>query len=74
MMSENSDDLKTQMVDLQTQLAFQEDTIAALDAVVTGQQREIDRLTLLCDRLARQLDQLAASWTEQADQDPPPHY
>jgi SlyX protein len=74
MMSENPDDLKSQLIELQTQLAFQEDTIAALDAVVTGQQREIERLTLICNRLASQLDQLAASWAEQQEPELPPHY
>jgi SlyX protein len=74
MMSENPDDLKSQLVDLQTQLAFQEDTIAALDRVVAGQQREIGRLTLICERLARQFDQLSASWAEQQEPQVPPHY
>ena len=73
-MSESIDDLKAQVVDLQTQLAFQEDTIAALDAVVTGQQQSIDRLTLLCDRLARQVDQVIAEIADQASPDAPPHY
>ena len=73
-MSENTDDLKTQLIELQTQLAFQEDTIAALDAVITGQGRDIDRLSQLCDRLARQNEKLPASRAESVDDEVPPHY
>ena len=73
-MSENPDDLKTLLIELQTQLAFQEDTVRALDSVVTQQQGQIDRLTLTCERLVRQLDQLAESWGDAVDEEPPPHY
>lgn len=67
-------ELQAQLIELQTQLAFQEDTVAALDAVVTAQQRRIDQLTELCERLVRQVAQIAVAAPEPAAPDVPPHY
>jgi SlyX protein len=68
-------ELNAQLVELQTQLAFQEDVVHALDAVVTRQQQSIDRLLQLQQRLERQLVELAAGAGEPAPADQrPPHY
>lgn len=67
-------DLESQLIELQTQLAFQEDTLAALDKVVTSQQRQIDQLMLLCERLARQIEEAAAKAADAVAPETPPHY
>lgn len=73
-MSESTIELQAQLIELQTQLAFQEDTLTALDQVVTTQQRQIEQLNALCGRLARQLEQIASSMPEPAEPELPPHY
>lgn len=68
-------ELSAQLVELQTQLAFQEDALQALDAVVTRQQQSIDRLLLLQQRLERQLAELSGGIDEAPPADErPPHY
>lgn len=68
-------ELSAQLVELQTQLAFQEDALQALDDVVTRQQQSIDRLLLLQQRLERQLAELSDGADEAPPADErPPHY
>lgn len=67
-------ELKAQLIELQTQLAFQEDALHALDKVVTDQQQRIDQLVQVNSRLEQQLTELS-SWAEdQRTEAPPPHY
>jgi SlyX protein len=77
-MSTDVDTLKEQMMDLQSQLAFQEDAVKSLDEALALQQQEI----LL---LRRQLELLRQQQLEQATQneesnganpvdEKPPHY
>jgi SlyX protein len=73
-MTESIAEIQLQLIDLQTQVAFQEDTLTALDDVVTSQQRQIERLTALCERLSRQLDQVASSLPASSEPEVPPHY
>lgn len=67
-------ELREQVFELQTQLAFQEDSIRALDAVITRQQQQLDRLELRNQRLERQLEEQAVQREDLADEPPPPHY
>lgn len=67
-------DWQQQLIELQTQVAFQEDALSELDDVVAAQQRQIEQLTLQCERLGRQLKQMASSWGEPGEDAPPPHY
>lgn len=63
------------LIDLETRLAFQEDTIATLDDVVTRQQRQIDKMlqqiAILKERVERRegADESASDVDER-----PPHY
>ena len=77
-MSTDVDTLKEQMMDLQSQLAFQEDAVKSLDEALALQQQEI----LL---LRRQLELLRQQQLEQSTQneeingsnpvdEKPPHY
>jgi SlyX protein len=67
-------ELNTQLVELQTQLAFQEDTLQALDDVITRQQQSIDRLTQWQQRFERQLAELAGTAESAPADQRPPHY
>ena len=74
-MSEKEESLEQQVIDLQSQLAFQEDTIRDLDAALAEQQRDIlllrRQLQLLQHRLEEQTMQVT---TENSVQEKPPHY
>lgn len=77
-MSEAStEQLQQKLIDLETQLAFQEDTIAALDKVVVKQQQQIERLNEMLLGTRTRLDE----FIEQSDavgqgvqDERPPHY
>jgi SlyX protein len=73
-MSEALTELREQVVELQTQLAFQEDMLRALDAVVTDQQQRLDRLGQLGERLERQFGELLNRQEGPHGDEPPPHY
>ncbi len=61
--------------DLESRIAFQEDTLDALNAIVARQDLEIQRLTSIVKSLNGQIKQLTPASTEDmADEPPPPHY
>ena len=63
------------LAELETQLAFQDNTIQELNAVVIRQQEQIDRLLqevkLIKDKLQ---DLKISSVIPQSEETPPPHY
>ncbi|CEA02282.1 protein slyX [Pseudomonas saudimassiliensis] len=70
-----SEQLITRMDELETRLAFQDDTIQALNDVVSRQQLELEKLQRALELLARRQADLAASMPGDAEDDqPPPHY
>ena len=73
-MSDPLQELREQMIELQTQLAFQEDVLQTLDAALTSQQQQLDRLGQLNMRLERQFRELLERLDDQPDDRPPPHY
>ena len=73
-MNEPLQELQAQLVELQTQLAFQEDTLQALDRVVTAQQQQMDKLLGINSRLEQQVSELAGWVDEQREDERPPHY
>ena len=67
--------MKDELVELQTQLSFQEDTVAQLNEVVTRQQKQIEVLTAAVEQIKKQLTEAAEGQPEpQGDEPPPPHY
>ena len=66
--------LKEQMVDLQSQLAFQEDTLKTLNSVVTRQQQQLEQLNELCHSQKNQLELLANEVEGGGVEERPPHY
>tara|TARA_R100001377_G_scaffold81028_4_gene60300 strand:+ start:438 stop:668 length:231 start_codon:yes stop_codon:yes gene_type:complete len=68
-----------QLIELQTQFAFQEDLLQALNEVVTMQQTQIDalqrELSLHRDKLTHVLENLPAAGEGGSNEDErPPHY
>lgn len=72
-----NEDIKTQLETLQTQLSYQEHTIATLNEAISGQQQEIlllrRQLELVKQRLDEQGQAPAADGADDHDEKPP-HY
>lgn len=66
--------LEERVVDLESRLAFQDDTIAALNDVLVEQQRLIERMQLQIAELARRLEEGVRAFGEPGEETPPPHY
>ncbi|UUA74356.1 SlyX family protein [Cellvibrio sp. QJXJ] len=70
-------DLEEQLIDVQTRVAYQEDTLVQLNEVITRQDAEIIQLKQQLRLIAQRLDELstnpAQGDTEMADERPP-HY
>lgn len=62
------------ITDLESRLAFQDDTIQALNDVLVAQQRELDRLQLHVAALARRQDEIGGQLDSAEGEAPPPHY
>jgi SlyX protein len=62
------------ITDLESRLAFQDDTIQALNDVLVAQQRELERLQLQVAALARRQEELGGELDAAEDEAPPPHY
>jgi SlyX protein len=66
--------LRAQLVELQTQLAFQEDALQTLDTVVARQQQQIDELERQLRRWQQQVSDLRSELESGRSEAPPPHY
>jgi len=67
--------MEDRIIELETKLAYQEDTIEELNQIVTKQQEELSILTLAVQKLHEQVKQIAPSNLVSIDQEaPPPHY
>lgn len=62
-------------IEIETRIAYQEETLRELSDVLARQQQEIDRLRRLCETLQSRLEASADS-ARPASQahEPPPHY
>lgn len=68
------DDVREQLVDLQSQLTFQEDTILTLNGIVTEQQQQIERLNEMLNQLKSQVEAASDAEPDQTIIERPPHY
>lgn len=75
-MSEQADirQLQAQLVELQTQVAFQEQTIGELNAALGQQQQDISELRRQWDLLRQQHVELQARVPAAPVDEKPPHY
>jgi SlyX protein len=68
-----SEDLVRDIEHLQTQLAFQEDTIEALNKALVDQQKQIEKLEFQMKHVLERQQQQTSSNINTAHE-PPPHY
>jgi SlyX protein len=60
--------------DLESRLAFQDDTLQSLNDVLVAQQRMVDRLQLQMAALLKRHEALAGQFESSEEEAPPPHY
>ena len=68
------DELSEQLIDLQTRLSYQEDTLRQLDAVTIRQAAKIEQLELVLRDLSQRLDGEHGDKASGSGHEPPPHY
>ncbi len=67
--------MKDELLELQTQVSYQDDSMQQLNEVVTRQQADIDLLRREIDFLKTRMGELLSNLGEVgADNEPPPHY
>ncbi len=67
-------DLEQRLVEVERRLSYAERTAEDLSAVVAGQAREIERLTLKIAALVKRIEETASWEPSSQDDKPPPHY
>ncbi|WP_339670345.1 SlyX family protein [Dasania marina] len=72
--STNDNEVREQLYELQSQLAFQEDTIHTLNQIVTEQQQQLARLNEMINQVKSQLESSADNQAGPASLERPPHY
>ena len=65
---------EARLTELEIKLAFTEDLVERLDAVVIEQQRQIDRLMQELLRLREQVQQAGSARSGPSGDERPPHY
>ncbi|MEO6679786.1 MAG: SlyX family protein [Pseudomonas sp.] len=66
--------LEERVNDLESQLAFQDDTIQSLNDILVTQQRVVERLQLQMNALLRRQEEMAGQFESSEEEAPPPHY
>lgn len=66
--------LEARVTDLESQLAFQDDTIQALSDVLAAQQSAVERLQLQMAALLKRQEEMAGQFETIEEEAPPPHY
>ncbi|MFI8744617.1 SlyX family protein [Pseudomonas sp. NPDC077186] len=66
--------LEARVMELESRLAFQDDTIQALSDELVEQHKRIERLQLQLTALARRQEELHGQAGVAEDEAPPPHY
>jgi SlyX protein len=66
--------LEARVTELESRLAFQDDTIQALNDVLVSQQRAVDRLQLQISALLKRQEEQSSQFETFEQDAPPPHY
>ncbi len=66
--------IESRLVDLETRIAYQDETLEQLNGVVIKHQQEIEEMRSLILRLTKNLKQLQEGVADPSDEPPPPHY
>lgn len=67
-------ELERRIADLESRLAFQDDTIQALNDVLVAQQAAVQRLQAQLKMLAKRQEDMQSGIGVEEDEAPPPHY
>ena len=66
--------LEARVMDLESRLAFQDDTIQALNDVLVAQQNAVDRLQMQMAALLKRQEEMGGQFESVEEEAPPPHY
>ncbi|CAM3165459.1 hypothetical protein BZK31_24850 [Pseudomonas floridensis] len=66
--------LDERVMELESRLAFQDDTIQALNDVLVTQRRELDHLQLQMAAMLKRQEELGSQFETFEEDAPPPHY
>ncbi len=66
--------LESRVTELESRLAFQDDTIQALNDVLVEQGRAVERLQLQMAELLKRYEDMVGQYSSGEDESPPPHY
>ncbi|UVJ45208.1 SlyX family protein [Pseudomonas sp. LS1212] len=66
--------LEARVTELESRLAFQDDTIQALNDVLVEQQRVVERLQLQMAALLKRHEEMMGQFESAEEEAPPPHY
>ncbi|KNH28503.1 MULTISPECIES: SlyX family protein [Pseudomonas] len=66
--------LEERVTDLESQLAFQDDTIQTLNDVLAAQQHVVERLQLQMAALIKRQEEMVGQFDSFEEEAPPPHY
>lgn len=69
--------MDNRLIELETRIAFQDDTIEQLNQIVTIQQQQIDQLRKEITAIAVRISEssvAASNIASQSEETPPPHY
>ena len=67
-------DLQDRVTDLESRLAFQDDTIETLNDILVTQQRAVERLQLQMTALLKRQEEMGGQFEAFEEEAPPPHY
>ncbi|NBA95807.1 SlyX family protein [Pseudomonas sp. R5(2019)] len=66
--------LEARVTELESRLAFQDDTLQTLNDVLVEQQRLVDRLQLQMAALIKRHEEMQGQFQIEGEDVPPPHY
>ncbi|EIK97896.1 hypothetical protein PMM47T1_05269 [Pseudomonas sp. M47T1] len=66
--------LEARVMELETRLAFQDDTIQALNDEMVQQQRQVERLQMQMAALLKRQEEMVGQFGVSEQEAPPPHY
>ncbi|WP_416427451.1 SlyX family protein [Pseudomonas sp. App30] len=66
--------LEARVMELESRLAFQDDTIQALNDELVQQQRQVERLQLQMAALLKRQEEMVGQFGVSEHEAPPPHY
>lgn len=66
--------LESQIIDLESRQAFQDDALQELNDVVVEQGRVINRLQLQMAELIKRYEEMVGQYGSEGEEAPPPHY